>query len=194
MSLVEIGSGLPRAAGAMPVSTQQRIALGLLARGPLFLYPGKGWQSRAFPGESAHDGSIRALERRGHAHVEMLPMGDLAIEVARLTDAGRSLYCAIHGRFVSHLEAPRLPPSAERILAEMQTALGVIEIESERLMAEGEAVLADIAEARAATARAETRATEILTRLRRLEPLRALIAARRESVAELLAERGRSHG
>lgn len=188
MSLVEHGSGLqvPRDAGSTPVSVQQRIALGLLARGPLFRYPGQNWQSRAFPGEIAHDSSIRALERRGQCCIAKLDMPGGDALVCRLTSAGQRVERAIHGHCAPAPE-PRLPPSVAQLLAEMHEAAGAIEIENEIAIAEAEDVLQQVREVQAVTVALVKRSAEALERLRRVDQLSRMINARRQSITRELA-------
>lgn len=176
-----------RATSSEPVSAQQRIALGLLARGPLYRYPGQGWQSRAFPGEQAHASSILALEARGWCHVELLPLPDIEIEVARLTHDGRAVYRGVRGLYADALDRPPLPATAEQVLAEMEAALALVEIETERLTVAGEAHLAEMAELRAKVTRCEEHAQETLARLARLEAARQIIARNRVAAVGIIA-------
>lgn len=180
MSLAEAGPGLERP------SLQQRIAYGLLARGPLVQIQGDAnfWVSRAFPGERAYDLSIRALERRLHCAIGPCEVPGTTGRMAQLTEEGRWYYRLISGR---HASRPALPVTAERILAEMGEALAVIERESQALIGATEDVFGEIEAARAAIMRAEARSAAILERLRKLEQSRLVIEARRDAITGVVA-------
>ncbi len=140
-ALPALTAGVPQ---AEQPSLHQRVALGLLCTGALYRQGGEGghWRCRAFPEQAVRDVTVKALAARGWAQLQSY-RGLYGEERACATQtlAGRGLYTRLGGRLA---DSRRAPPSAERILAELEDAAAEVERQLAALTAEAAQLVDEI--------------------------------------------------